>query len=735
MLNKLFLRLFKHKTNPMNVIAIAFERKVFVRAIFVAMVVGVILNIINQGYALAHFELSSINYTKFTLTFLVPYLVSTYSSVMAKINFDFGEFAPINAHLECRCGETISVKKGELIPECPNCKKNTKYKLSKKKASELKRMEEQMKLMAMFAELNPAPVFRFNSQGIISEANPAANAIFKYDSIVGRSIIDILPEATKIDIVDTISNGKILNIIEPIEKRIFRFEIRGVPALESCQIYGADITEITKTRFENKKFVTAIEQTSNSIMITNTDGKIEFVNSAFEEISGYKKEEIIGKNPRILKTNHLPKKIYEEMWQTIAAGNVWKGEFHNRKKDGTRYWEEATISPIRDENGNIANYMAVKEDITEQKKAKKALQSMALFAKLNPEPVFRFNNDGVIMESNPAANATFQRITLVGYYVSELLPGTADLDFNSFIKQSEITTLEENVHDKIFRFILRGIPDLNVVQIYGSDITLRRQAEKKVRKQKESIESSIKYAQRIQNAVLPSWEKINSTLQDHFIMFRPRDIVSGDFYWINEIDNKTYIVAADCTGHGVPGAFMSMLGISLLNEIINKGNCNYASEILNELRKRVKMTLSQTGKDREAKDGMDMALCIIDKKTLKMHYAGAYNPLYLVRNNELITYKADRMPIGIYIREKESFTNHVIQLQENDKFYIFSDGYPDQFGGEKGMKLSSKKLKEIIMKVQELPMLEQKEAIEDFYDEWKGNIEQVDDVVLIGVRI
>jgi PAS domain S-box-containing protein len=719
----------------MNLLSIAFERKIFVRALFVAIVVGVVLNLINQGYEIVHFEFNKINYTKFFLTFIVPYLVSTYSSVMAKLNFSYGEFSPVDAYLECSCGDIINVKKGELIPECEDCGEETKYKLSKNNTRDLKRFEEQLKLMAMFAELNPAPVFRFNKEGIISESNPASNHIFKHKSITGKNIAEILPGVKKINIVDTISNGKILNLIESIDNQTYRFELRGVPELNSCQIYGADISEITKTKIENLKFTKAIEQTSNSIMITNPRGNIEFVNTAFEEITGYVQDEVLGKNPRILKTDHLPKEVYIEMWETLKSGNVWKGEFHNRKKDGSKYWEEATISPIRNEAGEIISYMAVKEDITENKKAKKALQSMAMFAKLNPEPVFRFNADGIIMESNPAANASFEKITLVGYYVHELLPSTEEIDIKEFIKNSQINIIEENVDEKIYRFILRGIPNLNVVQIYGSDITQRRLAEQKVLMQKESIESSIKYAKRIQNAVLPSREKINSTLHDHFIMFKPRDIVSGDFYWINEVDNKIYIVAADCTGHGVPGAFMSMLGISLLNEIINKGQCKLASEVLNELRKSVKTTLSQTGKDREAKDGMDMAICIVDKDSLNMHYAGAYNPLYLVRDNELITYKADRMPIGIYVKEKDSFTNHEIQLQKNDRFYIFSDGYSDQFGGEKGNKLSTKKLKEKIMDLQSLSMIEQKEALEKYYDNWKGDLEQVDDVVFIGVSM
>lgn len=719
----------------MNIFELIFERKVLIRAIFVAAVVGIILNLINQGEKIIHLQFAGIDYGKIFLTFLVPYMVSTYSSVMAKINFKIGEFSPIDAFLDCSCGETISVKKGELIPECSTCKGKTKYTLSKKRASELKRVEEQLKSMALFAELNPAPVFRFNTEGKILESNPASNQIFGFDSIVNFNINDLLPGIKKMDISEIISNSRIIDIIEPLKDTYYRFELRGVPNLSVCQIYGADITEITKARLENTKFLTAIEQTSNSIIITKTNGQIEFVNKAFEEVTGYTKEELLGKNPRILKTDYLSQDVYKNMWETIILGKVWKGEFHNKKKNGDKYWEEATISPVKDEKGNIVNFMAVKEDITQRKQDKKALQSMALFAKLNPEPVFRFNDMGIILESNPAANDTFNKESLVGNYVPNILPSTSDIDIRNFIDKSEITIIEENVEDKIFRFILRGIKDSNVIQIYGSDITLRRQAEEKVRNQKESIESSIRYAKRIQNAVLPKRERVNEILNEHFILFKPRDIVSGDFYWINELDGKIYIVAADCTGHGVPGAFMSMLGVSFLNEIISKGRYKMASEILNQLRNSVKTTLSQTGKDKEAKDGMDIAICILDKKTLEMQYAGAYNPLYLFRNGELMETSADRMPIGIYIKEKESFTNHEIQLEKNDVFYIFSDGYSDQFGGPKENKFATKALKKLLGEIYDKPMLEQKELLDNAYNDWKGDLEQIDDVVLIGVRI
>jgi len=423
------------------------------------------------------------------------------------------------------------------------------------------------------------------------------------------------------------------------------------------------------------------------------------------------------------------------MWQTISSGNVWKGEFYNKKKDGSFYWEEATISPIRNIDDEIINYMSVKEDITERKKAEKAMHSMALFGKFNPEPVFRFDKSGTILESNPAANKTFGKESLVGYHVELFLRQTFRFNFETFIKNSQIATIEETFNEKIYRFLLRGIPELEVCQIYGSDITERRKAEEKVRKQKQNIESSIQYAQRIQNAVLPAKKRIAELYPEHFVYFRPRDIVSGDFYWFNSIGNKAVIVAADCTGHGVPGAFMSMLGISFLNELIGTSIIDNAGEILNQLRNKVKTTLDQTGKESEAQDGMDLSLCILDKDTNEMQFAGAYNSLQLIRNNEVQTFKADKMPIGIYIRDQFPFTNHTIQLKKGDTFYILSDGFTDQFGGEKGGKFTMKRFKQLLLDFNQKSMSEQKDILEETFLTWKGSLEQVDDVVVIGVRI
>jgi len=264
----------------------------------------------------------------------------------------------------------------------------------------------------------------------------------------------------------------------------------------------------------------------------------------------------------------------------------------------------------------------------------------------------------------------------------------------------------------------------------------------KIEKQQKHIMDSIHYASRIQEAVLPPDDYLQDILGNHFVLFKPRDIVSGDFYWATQRGNKTVIVAADSTGHGVPGAFMSMLGISFLNEIVNKEEVLQANHILNRLRENVKRSLRQTGKENEAKDGMDLALCIIDMETMQLQFAGAYNPLYILRNEEIIRVKPDRMPIGIYLREKESFTNNIVDIQKGDLLYIFSDGFVDQFGGEKDQKIRSNVFKEILVKNNKKSMEEQKEELVKYLDYWmsfkdkKGKqYKQVDDILVVGIEI
>jgi serine phosphatase RsbU (regulator of sigma subunit) len=261
-----------------------------------------------------------------------------------------------------------------------------------------------------------------------------------------------------------------------------------------------------------------------------------------------------------------------------------------------------------------------------------------------------------------------------------------------------------------------------------------------VTKQKTKITDSILYAQRIQSAVLPPLKKIEKVLPEHFVLFRPRDIVSGDFYWMTEKEGIVIIAAADCTGHGVPGAFMSMLGVAFLNDIVNRMTFNMhvrslnANEILNQLREKVIVSLHQSGKLDENKDGMDIALCVIDFEHKQMQFAGAHNPMYIIRKGELLQVAADGMPIGVYRTSDTPFTNNEITLEKDDLIYLFSDGFYDQLGGEKGYKIFSANFRKKLLEIHQNPLPEQKRLLEEYYDNWKGKYEQVDDILVIGFK-
>lgn len=256
-----------------------------------------------------------------------------------------------------------------------------------------------------------------------------------------------------------------------------------------------------------------------------------------------------------------------------------------------------------------------------------------------------------------------------------------------------------------------------------------------VQKQNKKIEDSIIYAKKIQSAVLPPNRFIQHLLSQNFIFYKPRDIVSGDFYWIKQIDKKIFIAAADCTGHGVPGALMSMLGITFLNEIVNKNPEIHANEILNELRTHIISSLRQTGSIGESRDGLDIALCILNHEKKLLEYAGANNPLYLIRNGKLNEIKADRMPIGIHRKAKESFYNHEVTLHKDDLIYIFSDGFIDQFGGKDGRKYLTGNFKKLLIENHQKPLSEQRQILEKTFEEWKGERKQLDDILVIGFKI
>ncbi|PKP19859.1 MAG: hypothetical protein CVU05_10390 [Bacteroidetes bacterium HGW-Bacteroidetes-21] len=280
----------------------------------------------------------------------------------------------------------------------------------------------------------------------------------------------------------------------------------------------------------------------------------------------------------------------------------------------------------------------------------------------------------------------------------------------------------------------------------------------------KKVTDSINYAKRIQEAVLPTRDSSKALLGEHFILYKPKDIVSGDFYWTTRVNQWLVIAVADCTGHGVPGGFMSMLGISFLNEIVRKKEVTQANHVLNHLRDEIINAMKQTGSSGEQKDGMDISLCAIDTKTLECHWAGANNSLYIIKNTafghlplatslpagkvgpdtlanrQLIELKGDPMPVAIHSQMKD-FTNHIIQLQKGDTLYLYTDGYSDQFGGPStksgGKKFMSKRFRELLIDISQQPMAEQKAILEKTIEDWKngavGKFEQTDDITVLGL--
>ncbi len=287
------------------------------------------------------------------------------------------------------------------------------------------------------------------------------------------------------------------------------------------------------------------------------------------------------------------------------------------------------------------------------------------------------------------------------------------------------------------------------VIIYARDIAERLRLEQEIQAKNKIIEEkniaiqdSINYARRIQLSIFPTEQEMNTALNEHFILYKPLSVVSGDFYWMTHVTTDTdrsklvVLAVADCTGHGVPGALMSIVGNTLLNQTIKNPNINTPAEVLDFLNSELPKNLKHQKDSGYMRDGMDIGLCAVDPEKMLLHFAGANNSLYLVRAGQLTELKGDRQPISAATDlEKKPFTNETITLQRNDCIYLFTDGYADQFGGGQGKKFLDKRLKELLTEIYNKPMAEQKSVLANQFESWRGTLDQVDDVLIIGFRI
>jgi PAS domain S-box-containing protein len=534
----------------------------------------------------------------------------------------------------------------------------------------------------------------------------------------------------------------------------------------------AQAEELEAINVELEKLSIVASETSSAVAILDSNGNFEWVNAGFTRLYGYTFQ---------LLTNELDENI-KGVSSHPKIGEIFARCLHNKKteifetnittRDGQKLWAQTTMTPILDSLQNIAKIVLIDSDITIIKEAEeeikrqnemilaqtkelegknKELAKLSLVAEKTTNSVIIANAQGEI----EWVNAGFERLMELSFdeYKQQYGSNLMSADLNPEILEAIEKNLKEKTSatyttktatkkgkDIWTQTTLTPIfnEDGTIYRLVAieADITKVKLAEQEIARQNQKITESIHYAKRIQEAVIPPEEFVMSLLPDSFILFLPKDIVSGDFYWVTKVDKKILFTAADCTGHGVPGAFMSMLGISFLNEIINKLEYDKISPgiILTKLREEVKSHLRQTGKDGEAKDGMDIAFCMYDEDKNQLHYSGAHNPLLLMRNNELIQYKADEMPIGIYYGEKDEFTNNIIDIQKDDLIYLFSDGYPDQFGGKHKRKYMIKRFRDKLVEIHHEPLQMQKQILLDELKNWMGPFAQLDDILVMAVK-
>ncbi len=267
------------------------------------------------------------------------------------------------------------------------------------------------------------------------------------------------------------------------------------------------------------------------------------------------------------------------------------------------------------------------------------------------------------------------------------------------------------------------------------DNLLLQQQKAEIEYRKKEIQDSINYARYIQFAVLPEKDEIKKFFKESFVFYKPKDVVSGDFFWICNTQQQLLLAAADCTGHGVPGAFMSMIGMYELNNVVLEKRIQEPGKILSAVNVSLKNRLKQEGNEIKPRDGMDIALCAFDKEKPLVSFSGANRPLLIVRDNQLLEYKATKAAIGGYTSAEKVFDNIEIELEREDCLYLFTDGYADQYGGEKNKKLTTKKFKQLLLSISSLPMSQQHETLENHFNQWKKDLEQLDDILVIGIRV
>jgi len=527
---------------------------------------------------------------------------------------------------------------------------------------------------------------------------------------------------------------------------------------ETNRKLAAQINEVERSR---KRLYSLLENASEVISIFNEHGIITYQSPSIKNILGYDPEELIGKNGFSVydeNSNQKIKNAFNSLLETPEQAVSFEYVF-NKKDEDDEIWLE-TVGRNLLNNAAINGIIFNTRDITVRKIAERAQRMsgrMQALSENSLDMIIRVNTEGRFFYANPIAEEfiSLGKRQLIGNIISDVnIPQTIKNSFSNNLEkiiknpvkfETETTfPIDETENERIVQ--LNAIPELNelneleTVLFVAHDITEQKQIQLEIEKKNKSITESINYARRIQTAILPTEAQIRQLIPKSFMFYLPRDVVSGDIPWIYSDDENTYIAAIDCTGHGVPGALLSFISYFLMNSIVSKqGKTLTSGEILDNLHYDVRKTLNQDSPDAEARDGMDIALCKINFEKNILEYAGAHRPLYYLTNEkELIQYKGSPKAIGgipMRKRKKEkTFLNHIIEFKENDTIYFFSDGLPDQIGGEKGRKYKNNQIRDLIINNSDKGIFEFNSVLEEEFYKWKGNFKQIDDIILFGIE-
>jgi PAS domain S-box-containing protein len=516
----------------------------------------------------------------------------------------------------------------------------------------------------------------------------------------------------------------------------------------SNQKLEEQIEEVNRTQ---KRMQLLLENASEVITIYEEDESIRYISPSVETILGYGQKELIGRSD-IDKVHPDHRETFRDIFRRMKAHPDDKitAQYEYKTKDGSYIWIESTGTNVMS-NQAIHGYILNSRDITERRRAEQEQRmrsKMQALSENSPDLITRLE-DGSISYINPIIE------TYTGKDPSSFLNKKAtETELDTQILEGWLKIVEEvnatsgkvatemDFPSEMGKRVMQvnAIPEfdesdkLESVLVVSHDITDRKMIELEIQNKNKKITESINYAKRIQTAILPNSRVISKALPDSFILYKPRDVVSGDFPWFMQVKDDIFIAAVDCTGHGVPGALLSLIGYFLLNDIVRSRKITEPGKILDLLDEGVTTTLRQD-EDSTTKDGMDIALCKINMNTGEVEYAGAHRPLYIMKSGVMEEVKGNKFPIGGGIfKNQTNFTNTKIKLNKGDSIYYSSDGFPDQFGGPEARKFGPKRTREIIEQVHTQSMADAVKVFDHEWETWRGDHKQTDDVLLIGIK-